>query len=353
MGLRIGTKMVTRDGVPLVMAEIGVNHDGDVGKGLKLVEAAAEAGCDAVKFQLFSARLLVSRDAQLVAYQKRSGEKSADEMLSSLEMPAEKMGVLVKRAKELGMAAVVTPFSAELVADCVGMGVDGIKLASPDLVNRPLMEAAARTGLPVIVSTGAAELAEIERSVGWLWKWGAGERAVILHCVSSYPTPAEKATLGAISVLRGRFLEMPVGYSDHTVETETAALAVACGACFLEKHLTLDRTAKGPDHAASLEAAGMAEYVRQAKLGFAMRGAFEKVVQDTERGVREQTRQSVVTREDLKAGTVLTREMLTVKRPGTGVPAAEMERVIGKQLMRDVGADRVVHWGDVEGGGAA
>ena len=352
MELMLGSKKVSRDGSPLVMAEIGVNHDGEVGKGLKLLEAAHGAGCDAVKFQLFSSRLLVSRDAQLVAYQKRAGEESAEEMLSSLEMPAEKMGALVRRAKELGMVAVVTPFSVELVGECVGMGVDAIKLASPDLVNRPLIEAAAATGLPLIVSTGAAELVEIERSVGWLWKWGAGERAVLLHCVSSYPTPAQGATLGAISVLRQRFLEMPIGYSDHTAETETGALAAACGACFLEKHLTLDRKAKGPDHAASLERAQMAEYVRQARLGFLMRGAFEKTVQESERGVREQTRQSVVARSDLKAGAVLTREMLTVKRPGTGIPAADIAGVLGKKLVRDVAADRVIRWDDVDGGAA-
>ena len=170
------------------------------------------------------------------------------------------MWVLIKKAQSLGMAAVVTPFSVELVNDCVEMGVDAIKLASPDLVNRPLVEELCATGLPLIVSTGAAELTEVERTVGWLWKYGAGERSIILHCVSSYPTPAERATLAAITVLRGRFGEMPIGYSDHTTETFTAAMAVGCGACLLEKHLTLDKKEIGPDHAASLEPAEMAEY---------------------------------------------------------------------------------------------
>lgn len=350
MEIMLGSKTLRRDGPPLVMAEIGVNHDGDLAKGTALVEAAAAAGCDAVKFQLFSSRLLVSQDAQLVAYQKRAGEESAQEMLASLEMPAEKMVALVRRAKELAMAAVVTPFSPELVADCTKMGVDAIKLASPDLVNRPLLEAAAETGLPLILSTGAAELAEIERTVGWLWKCRAAQRSVLLHCVSSYPTPADRASLGAISLLRQRFPEMPIGYSDHTIETQTASLAAACGACLLEKHLTLDRRAKGPDHAASLEPPQMAEYVQQARLGFQMRGPFEKSVQPGELGVREQTRQSVVARSHLPAGTVLSREMLTVKRPGTGIPAADLCSIIGKALLRDVPADRVLHWTDVDAG---
>jgi N,N'-diacetyllegionaminate synthase len=235
------------------------------------------------------------------------------------------------------------------VGDCVAMGVDAIKLASPDLVNKPLVEAAAGTGLPLIISTGAAELAEVERTVGWLYKLGAGERSVLLHCVSSYPTPAERATLGAISVLRQRFGEMPIGYSDHTVETFTAAAAVVAGACVLEKHLTLDKTGKGPDHAASLEPLEMTEYCALARIGYAMRGPVAKQVLAEERAVREQTRQSVVSRQDLKAGTVLTRAMLCVKRPGTGVPAAEFERVIGNTLVHDVAANSVMRWEDVGG----
>ena len=344
--IQIGSKSVRRDGPPLVMAEIGVNHDGDLEKGMRLVTEAVAATCELVKFQLFRADLLLAREAGLVAYQEKAAD-SAGELLKGLEMSVENMGKLVRRAKELGMAAVVTPFSAELVGACVAMQVDAIKLASPDLVNRPLVEAAAGTGLPLIISTGAAELAEVERTVGWLYKVGAGERAVILHCVSSYPTPPERATLGAIHVLRQRFGDMPIGYSDHTVETFTAAAAVVGGACLLEKHLTLDKKAKGPDHAASLEPSEMAEYCALARIGYAMRGPFAKGVLEEERGVREQTRQSVVAREDLRAGTVLTREMLCVKRPGTGVPAAEMEKVVGRTLARDVKGNSVLRWEDV------
>jgi N-acetylneuraminate synthase/N,N'-diacetyllegionaminate synthase len=330
------------------MAEIGVNHDGDVAKGERLVEAAARAACDAVKFQLFRAELLLARSAGLVDYQKTSAA-SAEELLSNLELAPEKMARLIERAHELGMAAVVTPFSPELVPDCTAMKADAIKLASPDLVNKPLLEAAAGTGLPLILSSGAAELAEVERTAGWLYKLGAAERTVLLHCVSSYPTEAEHAALGAISVLRQRFAEMGIGYSDHTAETFTAALAVACGACLLEKHLTLDKKSKGPDHAASLEPHQMAEYTALARIGFAMRGRFEKKPQKVELQVRQQTRQSVTARADLKAGTLLTREMLTVKRPGSGIPAAEFDRILNRVLMRDVAANTLLSWDDVGG----
>ncbi|HVT80840.1 MAG TPA: N-acetylneuraminate synthase family protein [Phycisphaerae bacterium] len=346
--ISIGPKLVSRDGPPLVMAEIGVNHDGSLSKGEQLVDAAAQATCDAVKFQLFRAELLLAKSAGLVDYQK-SAATSAEDLLSNLEMGPEEMGRLIARAKSRGIAAIVTPFSPELVQPCVTMGVDAIKLASPDLVNKPLLEAAAATGLPLIVSTGAAELTEVERTVGWLYKLGAAERTVLLHCVSSYPTEAEHATLGAITVLRQRFAEMPIGYSDHTAETFTAALAVACGSCFLEKHLTLDKKAKGPDHTASLETAEMAEYAALARIGFAMRGPFAKRPLGVEQAVREQTRQSVVARTDLNAGTLLTREMLTVKRPGTGIPAADLDRVIDRILTRNVAANATLAWADVGG----
>ena len=352
--MQVGSKVVARDGPPLVMAEVGVNHDGSLEKGMKLVEAAAAATCEAVKFQLFRAELLLAKEAGLVEYQKESAG-SAGELLAELEMGVADMGILVKRAQALGMAAVVTPFSVELVGACVAMGVDAIKLASPDLVNRPLVEAAMGSGLPLIVSTGAAEMEEVVRTVGWLNEGGAGGgaagRTVLLHCVSSYPTPAERATLGAIMAMRERFPEMAIGYSDHTAETFTAAAAVAAGACFLEKHLTLDRTAKGPDHAASLEPGAMAEYCALARIGYAMRGPIAKGVLEIEKGVREQTRQSVVAKGDLRAGVVLSREMLAMKRPGTGVPAAEFERVLGRTLARDVAGNSVLTWGDLQGGG--
>ncbi len=347
MVMRIGNRGVLRDGEPFVLAEIGVNHDGDVRVAEALIEAARAAGADGVKFQLFEAERLLAREAGLVAYQKDSAA-SAGELLKGLEMPVGEMGRLVKKAQGTGMAAVVTPFSPELVGACVEMGVDGIKLASPDLVNLPLMKEAMGTGLPVIVSTGAAEMREVETAVEWLAEGGALERAMVLQCVSSYPTPAEEARLGGIVALRNRFGNLRVGYSDHTEETFTGALAVAAGACLLEKHLTLDRGRKGPDHAASLEPGAFGEYVRMARFAWRMRGGMVKGPLAREMEVREQTRQSVVVLRDVVKGTVLTREMLTVKRPGTGIGAARMEWVVGKRVLRDVRGNTVLREGDLD-----
>jgi sialic acid synthase SpsE len=343
----IGPKTVRRDGPPFVMAEIGVNHDGDLQVARQLVQAAKETAADAVKFQLFDAGLLLARQAALVDYQKTSAA-SADDLLKPLQLSADQMAPLIKQAQALGLAAVVTPFSPELVPACKNMNVDAIKLASPDLVNLPLLEAALATGLPLIISTGAAELEEVHRTVAWIDNAAALDRTILLHCVSSYPTPAEKATLGAITALRHAFPTLAVGYSDHTEETVTGALAVCAGACLLEKHLTLDRKRKGPDHAASLEPSQFAEYAALARTGYAMRGPIAKHPQDLEKAVREQTRQSVVIKTTSLAGTTLTRDMLTVKRPGTGIPAAEIDAVTGKKLRREVTQNSILTWDDLQ-----
>ncbi len=343
MVIHFGSKEVSRDGAPFVLAEIGVNHDGDVEKGRRLVDAAARAGADGVKFQLFRADLLLAQEAGLVDYQKASAN-SAQDLLKPLEMAEEPMAQLIAHAHSLGLAALVTPFSVELVDAVVRMNADGIKLASPDLVNRPLVERAARTSLPLVLSSGAAEITEIARSLTWL----SGAPCVILHCVSSYPTPDEMATIGAITAMRAAMPREMIGYSDHTAGTFSAALAVAAGACLLEKHLTLDRNAPGPDHAASLEPDDLAEYVRFARRAFVMRGAYEKRALPIELPVRQQTRQSVVLTHNLPAGHVLTAEDVTVKRPGTGIPAAEMKNIIGRRLTRDVAAGVLLKRDDVE-----
>jgi N,N'-diacetyllegionaminate synthase len=344
--MQIKDKFIAPDAPPFLMAEIGVNHDGDVGVGEQLVRAAAKAGADAVKFQLFRADLLLAAQAGLVDYQKETAE-SAEGLLKPLELPPEKMGALVKLAQSLGMAAVVTPFSVELVESCVEMGVDAIKLASPDLVNLPLLEEATGTGLPLILSTGAADLPEVERTAGWIYRLGAQDRTVFLHCVSAYPTPPEHATLGAITALRRRFPEFSVGYSDHTADLVTGALAVAAGACMLEKHLTLDRTRKGPDHAASLEPRPFAEYAQLARSAHLFRGPIAKSPQALELQIRAQTRQSVTTTRDLPPGTILTRDMLTVKRPGTGIPATHLQQTLGKATTRALSANTTLLETDV------
>ena len=327
-----------------VVAEIGVNHDGRVSVGRGLVDAAARAGADAVKFQYFHPDRLLSNQAELAGYQ-RGKASSQRELLAKLALPIDALAELVGYAHGLGLSAVVTPFSPEDPAELAGLGLAAIKTASPDAVNVPLLDAAAALGLPLLISTGTCTLDELAYAAALLKRHSAG--GCLLHCVSSYPTPAEEAGLAGIGVLAGRF-QVPVGYSDHTPLVQTGGLAVAAGAVVLEKHLTHDRDAPGPDHAASLDPEQFADYVRQARLAAAMLGRRVKDASPIEGDVRRVSRQSVCVVRDLPAGHVLAAGDLTVKRPGTGIPAADLPGVVGRTLVRGVCANDLLDLADLK-----
>lgn len=343
--------LVTRDDArgPYIIAELGVNHDGSVEQALELVDAAASAGVDAVKLQLFKAEMLMSRASRLAAYQVAAGESDPVEMLRRLELSPEGMRAVIARAKERRVQTIVTVFSVELVELAERLGFDGYKTASPDIIHRPLLNALARTGKPLIVSTGAAEMDEVCRACDWLAF--ASDRLGVLQCVSSYPTPLERAELGGVAALRAR-LGLRIGYSDHTPDEGTGARAVRLGAVILEKHMTYDRAAKGPDHSASLDAGGMTRYIaaaRAAKVASAseysaaMNGwECVKRVLPIEQDVRRVSRQSIVSTRVIKTGQRIERGDLTFKRPGTGLPPWMAGEVIGRIAARDVEMDMPV-----------
>ncbi len=350
--MKIGERQIGAGGDVYVIAELGVNHDGSAARAMELVEAAHGAGADAIKLQYFETDRLMSKSAKLAAYQKAAGETDPIAMLRRLELPIEEMGPLVERAHARGMHAIVTVFSTELVDRAEELAWDAYKTASPDLVHWPLMERLARTGRPLVVSTGAATIREVTRTVGWLREWGAMVRITLLQCVSCYPTEREMAELGGIGALADVFAG-PVGYSDHTSSVETGAEAVGCGAVILEKHMTYSRGAKGPDHAASLEPGEFARYVRMA------RSATERGIQTSDLGervkrvlpieedVRRVSRQSVVANRELRVGEVIGAADVTIKRPGTGIAACEIGRAMGRRVVRPVPADMIVAWEDL------
>ncbi|MFG0259892.1 MAG: N-acetylneuraminate synthase family protein [Phycisphaerales bacterium JB041] len=334
--MRIGRTGIEREHPVYVIAEIGVNHDGSIERALLLTDAAADAGADAVKLQLFETDLLMSRAAKLAAYQAAAGETDPLAMLRRLELSIDEMACVIERAHARGVHAIVTVFSVGLVARAETLAWDAYKSASPDIVNRPLLEAMAETGQPLIVSTGASTIEEVTRAAAWLD--AARARLAFLQCVSSYPAPEPGfGGIGAIATATG----LPVGYSDHTPGVETGAEAVSHGACVLEKHLTYDTRAAGPDHAASLEPRAFAEYVKRAKAAqrVAPSGAGEKQLFDCERDVRTVSRQSVTTARELPAGHALSSDDLTIKRPGTGIEPWRLDGVIGRRLARAVEAD--------------
>jgi sialic acid synthase SpsE len=332
--LRLGDRHIGPDSPPYVIAEIGVNHDGQVDRALQLLEAAAAAKADAIKLQLFETDRLLSKAAKLAAYQKDAGANDPFEMLRALELSIADMRPIVERAHTRGLHAIVTVFSVELVEPANELPWDAYKIASPDIINKPLIDAFIATGKPLFISCGAATLEEVAQASRWI----GDHPHLLMQCVSSYPTPNEAASLAARRAMRC-VDSCALGYSDHTTGIDTGSLAVAAGARVLEKHLTHDRGANGPDHAASLDPAGFTEYVRLAHRAFAMLGSRRKHVLEIERDVHSVARQSLTTTRTLRSAATITREDLTIKRPGTGLPPWTLERVVGRRLARDVAAD--------------
>jgi len=332
--VRIGGRPIGPGHPPYVIAELGVNHDGDRDRALQLVDAARAAGADAVKVQWFEADRLLSRAARLAHYQKIGGASDPFEMLRGLELDPRVIAEIVEHSGNARLATIATLFCVDHVDAAVRCGFDALKTASPDVVNRPLVEALVATGRPMLVSTGAATLAEVEAVSGWL---GAHDH-VLMHCVSAYPTPDDMASLAGRAAMC-RINPNALGYSDHTTAEDTGALAVAAGACVLEKHLTLDRTAPGPDHAMSLDPHGFERYVRLAHRAHRMLGAPNKAPLAIELDVREVSRQSVTARCELPAGHVIAPGELTLKRPGGGIAPSRLAETVGRRLARPVAAN--------------
>ena len=332
--MNIGSREITSAQPPYIIAELGVNHDGSVQRALELVHAAKTAGADAIKLQLFQTDRLLSRAAKLAAYQRQTGARDPFEMLRRLELSIDQMHSLAEAARTLNLHAIVTVFSVELVHEAQHARWDAYKTASPDLINRPLIESLKQTGMPLLLSAGAATLDEVRETTAWLGPYPH----VLLQCVSAYPTPDECAALAGRAVME-MINPSAIGYSDHTTAVDTGALAVANGARVLEKHLTYDRGAYGPDHAASLDPEGFAEYVRLTHRAFRMCGEASKRVLEIESDVRAISRQSITANRDLPAGHALTRDDLAIKRPGTGISPAKLHNVIGRRVKRSIAND--------------
>lgn len=341
--LTLGDRAVGANAPLYVIAEAGVNHNGRVEDALRLVEAAAAAGADAVKFQVFSTDELATDATPTAAYQRAQGECSQKTMLRGLELSTSAFERIRMHCESVGIAFLATPFSPRDLERLLVWRPPAIKIASTDLTNVPLVRAAVETGLPLIVSTGAATEQEISEAAARFAAWRARERVILMHCVSAYPTPLSSANLGAIAALRTAF-GVPVGFSDHTDDVVTGALAAALGACALEKHLTLDRGQAGPDHAFSLTPERLAEYVALARQAQAARGAGRFGMSAIENEVRSVSRRSVVAAQDLRPGTVLTPELLAVKRPAGGIDPSKFDELLGRVLAVAVARDGLLRW---------
>ncbi|MDD1659590.1 MAG: N-acetylneuraminate synthase [Methanomicrobiales archaeon] len=347
-GFLIGGRSIGRGASCFIIAEAGVNHNGDLPRARQLVDAAAASGADAVKFQSFVPSEIASPDAEPARYQKAApgGSRTQRSLLERLELAPEAFEGLARYAKERGILFLSSPFDHRSADLLESLDVPAFKIASGEITNLPFLRYVAGKGRPIILSTGMATLGEIEEAVQVISDEGVAE-ILLLHCVTSYPAPLEAMNLRVIRTLRRAF-QLPVGLSDHTLGYIASAVAVALGACAIEKHLTLSRSLPGPDHRASAEPAEMAELVRTVRSVELALGTGVRKPTAEEREIRRVVRRSLVAAVDIPRGSVLAESMVTAKRPGTGLPPRFMNFFIGRRAREHIPADTQLSWDLVE-----
>jgi N-acetylneuraminate synthase/N,N'-diacetyllegionaminate synthase len=345
--VRVGTRAIGPGAPCFVIAEAGVNHNGETALAHRLVDAAAEAGADAVKFQTFRADALAAAGAPLAEYQERSVTANDQQrMLEKLVLSDGAHRELKAHAEERGLVFLSSPFDEGSADFLDGLGVAAFKIPSGEVTNHPFLAHVAAKGRPLLVSTGMCDLPEVGAAVDAIREAGDPPLA-LFHCVSSYPAAAADANLRAMETL-SRAFGVPVGWSDHTEGPEATLAAVARGAGMVERHLTLDRSLPGPDHRASLEPDDFARMTRSIRVVEEALGTGEKTPRPSEREIAAVARKSLHWRVALTAGARVEPQHVVALRPGTGVPPSEQAALVGARLRRDVRAGAMVERDDVE-----
>jgi N-acetylneuraminate synthase/N,N'-diacetyllegionaminate synthase len=331
----------------IIIAEAGVNHNGDLNLAKQLIDVAADAGADYVKFQTFKAEKLVSKEAKKAEYQSKNFLEEDDSqfgMLKRLELREEDHYMLQDYAKEKQIKFLSTGFDEESVDFLDQMGMDLFKIPSGEITNYPYLKHIAQKGKAVVLSTGMSTMAEIKEAIEVLLKFGVSKDALtVLHCTTEYPAPLAEVNLRAMVAI-GEEFNVKIGYSDHTTGVEVPMAAVALGATVIEKHFTLDRAFPGPDHKASLEPGElkyMVQCIRNIELAL---GSPEKVVTSSEEKNRAVARKSIFVSKDLNKGHKLKSGDLVMKRPGNGISPMQAEQLLGKELVADVKADTMLQY---------
>jgi N,N'-diacetyllegionaminate synthase len=331
-----------------VIAEAGVNHNGQLELAERLVDIAAEAGCDAVKFQTFDPVLLATPSANKADYQRETTGSGGSqlEMLQGLVLPRDAHARLQQRAKDRGLVFLSTPFDESSADFLEELGVPAFKVSSGDLTNELLLAHLAKKGRPLLLSTGMATLDESLAAVATCTRKGADQIA-LFHCVSNYPAEPADCNLRAMSALR-EATSRPIGWSDHTLGIAVSIAAVATGAQLVEKHFTIDRTLPGPDHRASLEPPELAAMVAGVRTASAALGDGVKRPRPSELAVAAVARRSLCYREDLAAGVVIEPHHVIALRPGTGLPTRELGTILGRRLARAARRHQLVEHSDFD-----
>jgi len=367
MSIKIGNKLIGKGNPCFIMAEAGVNHNGDIELAKKLIETAKTAGVDAVKFQTFKSEKIVTPEASQAKYQIENigKEESQYAMLKRLELPYSAFRELKEYCDKVGVIFLSAPHSCQEDVDLVSELCPVVKVGSGDLTNLPFLKYIAGKNLPIVLSTGMANLEEIREAVEAILP--ANKDLILLHCTTNYPTPLNEVNLKAIETMEKEFNLPVVGYSDHTEGINVSLAAVVFGACVIEKHFTLDRNLPGPDHKASLEPQELkrmsegirdieerlrrgedkAQLISELKVPEAL-GNGIKIPNPSEIEVAKVARKSIVSAVNIPKGTKLTEDMLTIKRPGTGLPSKYLNRVLGKITNKALAKDSLISSEDLD-----
>lgn len=353
--IKVGNKTIGYGEPVFIIAEAGVNHNGELEKALQLVDIAAEAGADAVKFQTFRAEQVVIESGEMAEYQKKNiGEvKSQREMLRGLELKEEFYPQIIARCRERGIIFMSTPHGGRASVDFLeSLGVLAYKVGSGDLTNYILLDRLAETKRPIILSTGMATMDEVRDAVRFLRERGV-EDLVVLHATTNYPCPPEEVNLAAMQKIMEE-LDAVIGFSDHSQGEEAALMATALGMAVYERHFTIDKSLPGPDHIASDSPEELAQKIaairahKTVAMNPVLLGSPEKKPTESELKMLPLVRRSIVAARDLEAGHVLEKSDLETKRPGDGVSPTEYEKFIGRELKQAVPADHQLKLKDLE-----
>jgi sialic acid synthase SpsE len=340
----VGQRLIGEGQPCYIVAEVGSNHDGDLATAHALIDAAADAGVDAVKFQTYTGSSLYSRSTPRFDYLGEIGEEPIAQLLDRLALPREWQPGLAERCRERGVDFLSTPFDEDAVEELDALDVPAFKVASFEITDLPFLRVVGSRGRPVVLSTGMADMEEIEEALAALREAGTDE-VVLLQCASVYPAPPGTINLRAMDTMRERF-GVPVGLSDHTLGIHVAIAAAARGAAVIEKHLTLDRGRPGPDHPFAIEPPELRDLVAQVREVEVALGDGGKAGPTEEEAVEmyANARRSVVSAVAIPKGTPITEEMLTSKRPGFGIKPKHLPDLVGRVARVDIAEDEVLTW---------
>lgn len=342
--IKVGNRFIGDTYPCFIIAEAGSNHDRDLGQAKKLIDVAVEAGADAVKFQTFTADKIAANTSHPIMQlgQEYEGVPTLFELYKGLELPREWQTELKRYADEKGIMFLSTPFDYDAVEELDALGMECYKIASFEMVDIPFLKYIAKKQKPIILSTGMAAMGEIEEALQAIYGQG-NEQVVLLHCGISYPMPVEEVNLAAMDTMKQAF-QLPIGYSDHTLGITVPIAAVARGAKVIEKHFTLDRKLKGPDHKFAIEPHELKAMVKAIRDTEKAIGSPVKALAQVEEIHHRRGRRSIFAKTDIPKGTIITEDMLAVLRPGIGLMPKYFDIVVGRVAQNDIKKNEPITW---------